>query len=148
MIAGSGTAISGKKRKRRVATGLVAAVTAVGAFTLGAWSGGDSGHVASVAPASVVTTSVAAHNASFAVHRVTIVNSAYSPSKLTVSRGTTVTWTNMDPFTHTVTSNGSGPLHSPVLKHGASYSYRFNSTGTFGYHCKMHSGMHGTVIVK
>ncbi|MEU7163877.1 cupredoxin family copper-binding protein [Streptomyces morookaense] len=77
-----------------------------------------------------------------------IANFAYSPSSLTVGKGTKVTWTNDDSAPHTVTSDGSGPLHSPSLDRGGSFSYTFDSAGTFSYYCTVHPNMHGTVVVK
>ncbi|MFG2288226.1 cupredoxin family copper-binding protein [Streptomyces sp. NPDC048595] len=79
---------------------------------------------------------------------VTIADFAFSPSTLTVSKGTTVTWTNEDSAPHTVTSSGSGSLNSPTLRSGDSYTFTFNSAGTFSYVCMIHPSMHGTVVVK
>lgn len=79
---------------------------------------------------------------------VSIKNYAFSPGTITVVIGVnnTVTWTNMDSVTHTVTANdnswGSGDL-SP----GATYSHTFTTAGTFSYHCSIHTYMTGTVVV-
>jgi plastocyanin len=99
-----------------------------------------------MAPAA--TASLTTPNAPAAANHVTIAGFAYSPSTLTVSRGTTVTWTNNDSAPHTVTSDGSGPLNSSTLGRGASYSFTFTSAGTFSYHCAVHPSMHGTIVVK
>lgn len=80
--------------------------------------------------------------------KVTIAGLKFSPANLTVRAGTTVTWTNTDPVAHNVTSSGSGPLHSPTLNKGASYSYTFTKAGTYRYVCTFHNWMHGTVTVK
>ena len=40
---------------------------------------------------------------------VTIQNFAFTPAAITVAAGTTVTWTNKDAATHTVTSNAGDP---------------------------------------
>lgn len=81
-----------------------------------------------------------------AANHVTIAGFAFSPSTVTVGKGTTVTWTNNDQAPHTVT--GSGGLNSPTLGRGATYSFTFKSTGTFSYICTIHPSMHGTVVVK
>jgi len=78
---------------------------------------------------------------------VTIQNLAFSPATLTVSVGTTVTWTNKDSTTHTVTSN-TGLFDSGFLNNGATFSFTFNTKGTFEYHCSIHTTMHGTVTVQ
>ena len=78
---------------------------------------------------------------------ISISNFAFSPASLTVKKGTTVTWTNQDGVTHTVTGDNGGPS-SGDLANGQSYSYTFNQTGTFTYHCSIHTFMKATVIVQ
>ncbi len=78
---------------------------------------------------------------------VSISGFAFSPASLTVSVGTTVTWTNNDSTTHTVTSD-SGAFSSGNLANGKTYSYKFTTAGTYAYHCSIHSYMKGTVIVQ
>lgn len=72
---------------------------------------------------------------------------SFNPSTLTVSQGTTVTWTNKESVAHTVTSNTSA-FSSGSLSKGGTFSHQFNTVGTFPYHCSFHSGMTGTIIVK
>jgi plastocyanin len=79
--------------------------------------------------------------------RVVIEDFAYGPQKLTVKKGTTVTWTNNDTADHTVTAgDGSGPM-SELFGKGQSYSYTFSTVGTFNYFCEPHPYMKGTVVV-
>jgi predicted lipoprotein with Yx(FWY)xxD motif/plastocyanin len=76
----------------------------------------------------------------------TIEGFAFNPGILKVHKGTTVKWTNNDGASHTVTSD-NGAFESSTLQQGSSFSFTFNDTGTFAYHCKFHSGMTATVIV-
>lgn len=78
---------------------------------------------------------------------VTIQNFAFSPATLTIKSGTTVTWTNMDSAPHTVTSD-SGAFSSPQLSNGGSFSFTFNTAGTYSYHCSNHPYMKGTITVQ
>jgi plastocyanin len=88
---------------------------------------------------------------------VTISNQAYSPTSVVVHPGETVTWTNNDQIAHSVTADdgsfdSAGALCSPsitlgCLQPGQSYAHTFASSGTFSYHCRVHSFMHGTVVV-
>ncbi|MFC1411887.1 plastocyanin/azurin family copper-binding protein [Streptacidiphilus sp. N1-12] len=79
---------------------------------------------------------------------VAIKGFAFAPAALVVKAGTTVTWTNQDGDAHTVTSQGSGgPLNSPALATGQSYSYRFTTPGTYAYLCTIHPFMTATVTV-
>lgn len=77
---------------------------------------------------------------------ISISNFAFSPNQVTVKKGTTVTWTNADVPTHTVTSD-VGSFDSGALKTGGSFSQTFKSAGMFRYHCSFHPSMHGTVEV-
>ena len=63
---------------------------------------------------------------------------------VTVSVGTTVTWVNHDAVPHTVTG---GPLQSPMLGHGATFTFTFTQAGQFDYICAVHPTMKHTVIV-
>lgn len=71
---------------------------------------------------------------------------AFSPSTITVTAGTVVTWTNKDAVTHNVTSNPA-LFSSGAMADGVTYSFTFASPGTYTYKCTIHPSMTGTVIV-
>ncbi len=71
---------------------------------------------------------------------------AYNPNPVTVSAGSTVTWTNNDSTTHTATSD-SGTFNG-TLAPGAQYSFTFANKGTFTYHCSIHPNMVASVVVQ
>ncbi|MDD5417747.1 MAG: rhodanese-like domain-containing protein [Candidatus Nanoarchaeia archaeon] len=75
-----------------------------------------------------------------------IVDYDYSPSELHVAVGTTVTWTNEGNMQHTVTSN-TGLFDSGLLSNGATFSYAFDTAGTYDYYCIPHPFMIGSVVV-
>ena len=76
---------------------------------------------------------------------------AFSPDTITITKGTTVTWTNKDSAAHTVKGIGaaltSGTFSSGTLNQGQTYSQTFNEAGTFDYECSIHPSMKGKVIV-
>ena len=74
-------------------------------------------------------------------------NKAYTPDAVEVAVGGTVTWTNTDSVDHTSTSDASG-WNSGTIAPGKQYSVAFPNAGTFAYHCTIHPGMVGTVVVK
>jgi plastocyanin len=78
---------------------------------------------------------------------VSIANMSFSPATLTVTAGTTVTWTNNDGITHTVTSDVAG-FDSGNIIMGGKFSKVFSAAGTYSYHCTIHPEMKGTIIVK
>jgi plastocyanin len=79
---------------------------------------------------------------------INIKNFAFSPSSITINKGTKVTWTNDDSAPHTVTSDSGKLLNSPTLSTGQSFSHTFTSVGTTTYHCTIHKMMKGEIIVK
>ena len=71
----------------------------------------------------------------------------FEPAAITVSDGTTVTWTNNDNFTHNVRllDDGGDVLDLPP---GESVSFTFTGPGEHRYDCSFHpSDMSGVVIV-
>ncbi len=96
---------------------------------------------------------------------VTIRDFSFSPSALMIKAGTTVTWTNNGPSAHTTTSDSgiwdSGTLSAPSGggaygggAAGGTYQIKFNTAGTYSYHCKIHppsipayAGFTGTITV-
>jgi plastocyanin len=78
---------------------------------------------------------------------IAIKNFAFSPAKVTVKVGTTITWTNQDSDAHTVTSMNGGPLRSKTLNTGDTYQYTFTTAGTYSYLCTIHPFMLGSVVV-
>ena len=94
----------------------------------------------------ILAGSVLAANASV---RITESNNRYSfgPAKVFVNAGHKVTWTNDSDAPHTVTSNSGTELASSNLNAGATFSHTFAATGTFAYHCSIHTYMKGTVVV-
>jgi plastocyanin len=92
------------------------------------------------------------------VNTVRVTNNSFTPGDLTVSAGTTVTWSwdtcsGGDPY-------GNGEVcvaHSVVLDDGSatsgtqstgSYTHQFSAAGTYPYHCAIHgAAMSGKVVV-
>ncbi|HEX7476015.1 MAG TPA: cupredoxin family copper-binding protein [Dehalococcoidales bacterium] len=108
---------------------------------------GCSSNSSQPATSSVPTTQTSSTLAPANQAAVTISGFAFSPPTLTVSKGTTVTWTNNDSTTHTVTSDSSVWDSGNVIV-GKTYSFTFNQTGTFPYHCNIHPSMTAKVIVQ
>ena len=71
---------------------------------------------------------------------------AFSPSSITIKRGTKVTWTNSSNTVHTVTSD-TLLFDSGNLDVGHSFSFTFSMPGTYTYHCTVHPTMTATIPV-
>ncbi len=113
---------------------------------------------ASSAPAAVPRPTIAAPSATPAPAAgqaaVTISNFAFNPPSLTVSRGSTVVWTNQDSVTHSVKTVSGGDTAglgsdsaSPDLNPGDTYSLTFTKAGTYDYRCGIHASMTGSITV-
>jgi plastocyanin len=74
-------------------------------------------------------------------------NRAFIPDDLNVAVGTTVTWVNTDSVSHTSTSDARA-WDSGIVAPGSRFSFAFQAAGTFQYHCAIHPGMVGTVVVR
>ncbi|MCC7009796.1 MAG: cupredoxin family copper-binding protein [Acidobacteria bacterium] len=82
-----------------------------------------------------------------AARAVTIEAVAFSPADVRVKTGDRITWTNRDPFAHTVTTVGDG-FDSGSIGAGQSWTFRASRAGAFPYVCSLHPVMTGTVIVE
>ena len=84
-----------------------------------------------------------------AANEVIIRGRALLPDPITVTVGTTVTWTSEEFDVHTITSDDG--LFDRDLALGGSFSYTFNEPGTFIYHAiplNADEPFGGTVIVE
>lgn len=109
-----------------------------GAFAAGALLAA----AASEAPAKEAVVTEAAKPAAIEIH-----NFQFQPKTLTVTAGTTVTWTNDDTTPHTVTETNRA-FHSAALDTKDTFSYTFAAPGQYVYRCTFHPMMVGRIVVK
>ena len=83
-----------------------------------------------------------------ATKAVDISSKGFSPSKVTIAFGDTVTWTNKDTVAHQVVADQAKFTSSPLLPAGQSYSFTFTKSGAFTYHDSVNTKRKGTVTVK
>jgi plastocyanin len=76
---------------------------------------------------------------------VTIANFAFNPSTLTVKAGDTVTWENDDATPHQIASDS---FNSESLAKGNTFQHKFDTKGTYQYHCAIHPSMTGQIVVE
>jgi len=82
--------------------------------------------------------------AAFCAVGISVEDDFYTPANLTVSKGTTVTWTWNGRTDHSVTSGTAGApdgLFDSGIKNSGSFSFTFNNTGTFPFFCRVHGAM-------
>jgi plastocyanin len=109
--------------------------------------------------ASTTTPTTPAATGGATTSNVSISGFAFAPQTLTVSPGTTVTWTNNDSTPHNVISTVSISLNTAItstfasstLSQGQTFSFTFTKKGAYFYECSIHkqlAAMHAEVIVK
>jgi plastocyanin len=75
-----------------------------------------------------------------------MLRSGFSPSRLTVEAGTTVTWRNTGVEAHSVVSQDQ-LFDSKLMDAGETFSVTFEAAGTYRYHCEPRPWMKGTIVV-
>jgi plastocyanin len=86
------------------------------------------------------------HPVSAAAIGVSILVAAFSPQKIDVVAGDTVTWSNDSIRRHTVTAD-DGSFGSPSVFGGDKFAHEFDATGAMPYYCTVHPFMRGEVDV-
>jgi plastocyanin len=77
---------------------------------------------------------------------ISIVGFVFGPTKLTVTPGQAVTWTNTDDSPHQIAFGGT--TKTGVLLKGQSAAFAFEKEGLYDYICSLHPTMKGQVEVK
>jgi plastocyanin len=83
-----------------------------------------------------------------ATRTVDITQAGFTPNKLTIDYGDTVTWTNKDISNHQVLADQAAFPTSPVLAANQTYSHTFTKSGSFGYRDAFNTNRRGTVVVR
>lgn len=98
----------------------------------------------------ILLTAVPAHAATV---QTTMQSSTFSPAATAGVMGSTFTWKNNDPFTHSTTQNVTllGGWNQDVAPLATSTGVIIRYAGTYGYYCRFHgtptSGMRGSIVV-
>lgn len=95
--------------------------------------------------------SAASPSPAAATTQISIKGFAFNPNQPSVTKGATITWTNDDGTTHTVTSGVPGTptgKFDQSVDAGKTFSFTFTDAGTYEFFCNIHNSMRGTVTVK
>lgn len=74
----------------------------------------------------------------------------FNPKAMTIKKGTKITWTNRDIAKHNIVTDDGQPAggpNGPLIAKGESYSFTFDTVGTFNYHCSPHPYMKASITV-
>jgi plastocyanin len=83
-----------------------------------------------------------------ATRTVDITQAGFTPDRITIAYGDTVTWTNKDLSNHQVLADQAAFPTSPVLAPNQTYSHTFTKSGSFGYRDALNTQRRGTVVVR
>ena len=78
---------------------------------------------------------------------VLVADNSFSPTSISITAGTNVTWDWVGANVHNVTFSTAGSPVDISNRTSGSVSRNFPSTGTFNYSCTNHGGMNGSVTV-
>jgi plastocyanin len=71
----------------------------------------------------------------------------FDPAMQTARVGDIVQWNNTSSVMHTITFDTEPTLSDPTLQPGSTWTVKFTTAGTYHYHCSIHAGMVGTIVV-
>ncbi|HEV8489114.1 MAG TPA: cupredoxin domain-containing protein [Candidatus Limnocylindrales bacterium] len=77
---------------------------------------------------------------------VTIADLTYSPDPVQAKVGGAIEWHNEDGVTHTATLDDLD-CDTDQITSGQTGVLVFSEAGTYAYHCRIHSSMHGTITI-
>lgn len=82
-----------------------------------------------------------------ATNQVAIQDYTFTPRIISITRGTTVIWTNNDTVMHSVVFDDHSLVSSGMLNQGSSFSFVFDKAGQYTYHGGIYPNAVGKVIV-
>jgi plastocyanin len=119
-------------RRVRIGTGVL---VLVGALLFVAFGGGGE----SAGPGSSTSSSGTS---------ITISNFMFNPMSITVQPGATISVTNKDSATHTLTASGPGGFNTGDISHNQTKTFKApTKPGVYPYICNIHQYMMGTIKV-
>jgi hypothetical protein len=80
---------------------------------------------------------------------VCFLSSSFTPPSLSVTPGTTVSFMNNSGVTHTLVFDDPAPVGVANIgsNNSGTFTRTFNDRGTFAFHCTIHAGMVGEIVV-
>jgi plastocyanin len=116
-------------------------IVTLAAATLGALA-------AFIACGSSVSRNPAAGDGPPVIARIAGSGAAFAPNSVTVGNGASVAWTNADSASHTATADNGSFDTGTIVAGTTSAPIPMDNSGTFTFHCSLHPGEVGTLIVQ
>jgi plastocyanin len=80
-------------------------------------------------------------------HQVDIQTFAFTPSRIEITLGETVEWTNHDFAPHTATADDAS-WTTAEIGYNKTGTFRPNAPGIYSFHCRYHPAMTGVIVVR
>ena len=80
-------------------------------------------------------------------HYINIKDSSFSPVVLSVATGSSITFVNTTDFEHSIVDDDSSVILSGLMQRRTSFFFKKDTIGTINYHCGVHPGVKGTIIL-
>ena len=110
-------------------------------------SGSTSTAPATSAPASTSASGSTAAGASGTV-TVDMKNIQFAPKDITVDKGQTIKWENLDTVDHDAVATSGATFKSDQFGKGGTFEFTPDKAGKIEYVCTLHPGMVGTITVR
>jgi plastocyanin len=104
-------------------------------------------YVAAAFAAALLASAATAVSAQAADTNIIIDQFTFTPQRVTVKAGATVTWINDDDIPHTVASS-TKLFRSKALDTTDKFSFTFTTPGVYEYFCSLHPHMRGAIVVE
>jgi len=80
-------------------------------------------------------------------NNLTVADFGYTPNRIQIKAGDTITFVNKGPPQHTATATDGSGWDTGLLEAGDSASFTFDQPGTYYYTCTPHPFMVGQILV-
>jgi plastocyanin len=120
------------------------------AALIAAGCGSDDSGSTSTAPATSAPASTSASGGGGAAAAVTVdmKNIQFEPKDITVDKGQTIKWENLDTVDHDVVADSGADFKSDQFGKGGTFEFTPDKAGEIKYECTLHPGMVGTITVR
>lgn len=75
-------------------------------------------------------------------------NIQFAPKDITVDKGQTIKWENLDTVDHDAVATSGADFKSDQFGKGGTYEFTPEQSGKIEYECTLHPGMVGTITVR
>jgi len=118
------------------------------AALVAAGCGSDSSSSTSTASSAPASTASSGGGGGGGAVTVDMKNIQFEPKDITVDKGQTIKWENLDTVDHDVVADSGADFKSDQFGKGGTFEFTPDQAGKIEYECTLHPGMTGTITVR